>query len=54
MNYSIFKKNFKVFSFDITRTDAIFFEGKLMHKTDTQLNDIPRIAIGIRYISAFF
>jgi hypothetical protein len=48
------EKNFKVFSFDINRTDAIFFEGKLMHKTDTQLNDIPRIAIGIRYISAFF
>ena len=48
------EKNFKVFSVNVKRTDAIFFEGKLMHKTDKQLNDIPRIAICIRYISAYF
>tara|TARA_B100000780_G_C21115473_1_gene451234 strand:+ start:1214 stop:1951 length:738 start_codon:yes stop_codon:yes gene_type:complete len=47
-------KKFKIFSTDVNRTDVIFFEGKLMHKTDQQLNIIPRVAIGIRYISAFF
>ena len=48
------EKKFKVFSVDVNRTDVLFFEGKLMHKTDEQLSPIPRIAIGIRYASTFF
>ena len=47
------EKKFQVFSVDVNRTDVLFFEGKLMHKTDEQLNHIPRVAIGIRYTSAF-
>ena len=53
MNYLIFKKKFQIFSVDVNRTDVLFFEGKLMHKTDRQLNHIPRVAIDIRYSSAF-
>ena len=47
------EKKFQVFSVDVNRTDVLFFEGKLMHKTDEQLNHMPRVAIGIRYTSAF-
>ena len=53
MTYSIFEKKFKIFSVNANRQDVIFFEGKLIHKTDDQLNNIPRVAICIRYISNF-
>ena len=46
------EKNFKVFSTRLNRGDIVFFENKLMHKTDIQLNDLPRVAIVIRYLSS--
>jgi len=46
------EKNFKIFSTNLNRGDVVFFENKLMHKTDLQLNDLPRVAVVFRYFSS--
>ena len=45
------EKTFKVVNIGLERGDVVFFENKLLHKSDDQQNDLPRVAFVIRFIS---
>jgi len=45
------EKNFKLVSPEVKRGDAIFFIGNQLHKSDDQLNTIPRVSFVVRYLS---
>lgn len=45
------EKKFKVVNIGLRRGDVVLFENKLLHKSDEQLNDLPRVAFVIRFIS---
>jgi len=45
------EKNFKSFSPNVKRGDAIFFTGPQLHKSDDQFNPVPRVSFVIRYLS---
>jgi hypothetical protein len=45
------EKTFKVVNIGLKRGDVVFFENKLLHKSDDQQNDLPRVAFVIRFIS---
>tara|TARA_B100000900_G_scaffold336228_1_gene297954 strand:+ start:1135 stop:1914 length:780 start_codon:yes stop_codon:yes gene_type:complete len=46
------EKNFQILSPNVKRGDAIFFIGNQLHKSDNQLNSIPRVSLVIRYLSS--
>ena len=47
------EKKFKILQVGARRGDAIIFVNGLLHKSDVQLNDIPRIAFVTRFLSAY-
>lgn len=44
-------KKFKIINLGANRGDVIIFENKIMHKSACQLNDLPRVAVVIRFLS---
>ena len=45
------EEKFKIVNIGLSRGDVVFFENKLLHKSDDQQNKIPRVAFVIRFIS---
>jgi len=45
------EKQFQLESPKVKRGDVIFFIGKQLHKSDNQLNPIPRVSFVFRYLS---
>lgn len=45
------EKKFEIINIGLNRGDLVFFENKLLHKSDEQDNSLPRIAFVIRFIS---
>jgi len=46
------KKKFKIINIGADRRDAILFEANLLHKSAKNFNDLPRIAIVVRYLGS--
>ena len=44
-------KKFRIINIGANRGDLILFENKLLHKSDVQNNELPRVAFVIRFIS---